>query len=466
MLSRLVPLCLDAVLALGVLLALDTQFRIGDVIGPGELLMAVWVIPAAGIALSCDLRKAPPAFLRIIVFWALFAAALCVGTIFTIASSAPTDWALTIHDAEAYLILIVVTGLLTLAPDAPARLTRVQWIIVLAGFALLLLELANALGLYTIPNEDPWYWNRMRGWSDNPNQFALSCLLIGFLALALAERERGAVRRSIAFVSALGALGIGLLAKSNAYTGVVIAALLVFAIAKAIRALASAERKGFPLGALAAASLAALTLSAVVLVPAIGLPAHVVSSLSQTARSDEGEAETMDVRLDVWANTIQRGGESWMLGFGPGPHLAIPTSILTGRRDANEPINLVHPKQGLAPNFEAHNTLLEVFIQGGILAAGAFVWITATGAWRSLSSGMDGTLALLFALAVFGSFHVIFRHPIVWFVICQALTGDRRADGPYRVREGCGESAAVRGVARRTFPTSRLVARCSGGAQP
>ena len=155
-----------------------------------------------------------------------------------------------------------------------------------------------------------------------------------------------------------------------------------------------------------------------------------------------------------------------MLGFGPGPHLAIPASILTGRRDANEPINLVHPKLGLAPNFEAHNTLLEVFIQGGVLAAGAFIWITATGVWRSWSSGMDGLLTLLFALVVFGSFHVIFRHPIVWFVICQALTGDPRADESYRERHGCSESAACAASRVAAFRRLAFVAPCGGRGQP
>jgi hypothetical protein len=445
-LSRVVISCLDALLALGVLLALFTQLRVANDIGPGELLIAAWAIPAAGTALVGNLRAAPNAFWLLAAFWSLFVAALCLGTIFTIASDSPTDWPLTVHDWTAYLILIVVTGLLSLAPDAPARLTRIQWMIVLAGGALLLLQYANALGLYTVANADPWYWDRMRGWSDNPNQFALACLLIGFLALGLAEREPGAPRKLVASVLAGSALGIGLLAKSNAYSGVVIAALLVFAIAKTVRTLASAERNGLPARELAAASAAILALAALVVFPAIGAPPSVVSAASQTARSDEGEAETMDIRLALWAQAIKRSGESWMLGYGPGPHLAIPTAILSGRRESNEPTNLVHPKLGLAPNFEAHNTLLEVLVQGGVLAVGAFLWITATGAWRSWSSGMDGVLALLFALAAFGSFHVIVRHPIVWFVVCLALTGDRRAVEGARASAGGGESVAKRAL--------------------
>jgi hypothetical protein len=459
-LSRIVISCLDALLALGVLLALFTQLRIGNDIGPGELLIAAWAIPSAGAALIGNLRAAPNAFWLLAAFWSLFVAALCVGAIFTIVSDAPTDWALTVHDSIAYLLLIVLTGLLTVAPDAPARLTRIQWMIVLAGGALLLLQYANALGLYTIADEDPWYWDRMRGWSDNPNQFALACLLIGFLALGLAERGPGAPRKLVAFVLAAAALGIGLLAKSNAYSGVVIAALLVFAIAKTVRALASAERNGLPARALAAASAAVLALAALVVFPAIGVRPNAVSAVGQMARTDQGEDETMDVRLALWEQAVKRGGESWMLGYGPGPHLAIPTAILSGRRDSNEPINLVHPQLKLAPNFEAHNTLLEVFVQGGVLAAGAFLWITATGAWRSWSSGMDGVLALLFALAAFGSFHVIVRHPIVWFVVCLALTGDRRAAEGARASAGGGESAK-----RAVRQAPRLIAHCNGGGR-
>jgi hypothetical protein len=38
---------------------------------------------------------------------------------------------------------------------------------------------------------------------------------------------------------------------------------------------------------------------------------------------------------------------------------------------------------------------------------------------------MDGLIALLFAAAAFGSFHVVFRHPIVWFTIGLGLQAQR-----------------------------------------
>jgi len=65
-----------------------------------------------------------------------------------------------------------------------------------------------------------------------------------------------------------------------------------------------------------------------------------------------------------------------MLGLGPGPHLPIPAALLVGWGASSEPINVQHPTPGIAPNFEAHNTLLELFVQGGLLAVASFLAVS------------------------------------------------------------------------------------------
>ena len=140
------------------------------------------------------------------------------------------------------------------------------------------------------------------------------------------------------------------------------------------------------------------------------------------ARDTKNELEDSTVRLTLWRQAIQRGLESGMIGYGPGPHLEIPAVVLDGRRAGNLPMNMVTPQSGLAANFEAHNTVLELFVQGGLLAAGGFVCVVGLAILRALRAGFDALAAGLLAINMFGCFHVIFRHPFVWLLIAGALS--------------------------------------------
>jgi O-antigen ligase len=215
---------------------------------------------------------------------------------------------------------------------------------------------------------------------------------------------------------------------------VVFATFGLFGLLKIARVTIRSERRGFPTIALGAAALASLMFVSFLFAPAIAsFVDERGAALSLVARKGEDQDSEAKLRLYLWKEAIERGVDSWTLGYGPGPHLDIPQSLTESHRTAGEPVNLTHPKMGLAPNYESHNTLLELFVQGGFLAVGAFVWIGATAVWRSWKAGMDGLIALLFAAAVFGSFHVVFRHPIVWFTIGLGLQAQR----------GFRESAAV-----------------------
>ena len=232
--------------------------------------------------------------------------ALSLGFGATIVRDVPVDLSLVIHDVAAYILLVAFTCALTISPVAPARLHAVAWMTVLCGSTLLLLQLANSAGWFSLPRIDPWYWDRMRGWCDNPNQFALLCLLLGFMAVALAEKASRLAWSAIASSCAALAFGVGLLAKSNAFLAVVVAGLLLFAFAKFGRLAFRAERSGAP-----AASLALGVATAIAWVlcaaypPVTGLDIGELKSTTTMARGGEGDSE--DAALRVIVGTSDQG---------------------------------------------------------------------------------------------------------------------------------------------------------------
>jgi O-antigen ligase len=147
--------------------------------------------------------------------------------------------------------------------------------------------------------------------------------------------------------------------------------------------------------------------------------------------------EMTRLRIHIWNEAMRRGVESGLLGLGPGPHLEIPPSIVAGRRDSiNEPKHVEHPEFGLVPNFEAHNTFLDLFVQGGLIAVLSFGWLVATALIMTQRAELDALTTLLCGLTIFSIFHLIVRHPIFWFAIslCLATTAHPRSAAAIRVR--------------------------------
>jgi hypothetical protein len=118
-----------------------------------------------------------------------------------------------------------------------------------------------------------------------------------------------------------------------------------------------------------------------------------------------------------------------LLALGPGPHLKMPASVLAGREvEKDDPLYNEHLKPSSAPNFEAHNTLLDLFTQSGLIAALSFVWLEATA--FAYKARLAALMTALCGLAIFTTFHLVVRHPIVWPVIAPCLVA---GDGGVRV---------------------------------
>jgi hypothetical protein len=424
---------LNALFSIGLLLTSCSQLRFLGVagVGPGEILLLVWLV---SMLIREVARLGPPltpALSRLLVFWALFLAAECFGTLagFVLQDRHDPIWFL--HDVFAYSMMAPLSCLCLAKPAAEQRLRQAAWLISVGGSVLLAVQIANALYLRHIPVVDPWYWDRLRGWSQNPNQLAFLCVALGALSLHLAETSCG--NRKIAALACMPLpIAVGFLTKSDTFIFVLALGSLAYLFLKIRQMLCRATSEVSGRSAFAWILVGALPLILIAAAPLAAAIAAGTMDFAKHLSKDSGKdaEQEMEVRLNLWTQAITRGFDSGMLGLGPGPHLQIPLSLVEERAVEDEPKNLVHPEPGDAPNFEAHNTFLDLFVQGGLLAVLSFAWLAGSTISATYRGRRDALVVLLGGLVVFGMVHFIIRQPIFWFAIalCSVTPVVRRSD--------------------------------------
>jgi hypothetical protein len=404
----------DLLLALGLLMSAASQLRpTGAKIGPSEACLVLWLLLMLGREAGRLGPPLTPVLGRLIKFWLLFASAQCIGTLtgYLIGDSHDPD--LFLHDVLAYPLLAAVSLLSVVEPGAWCRLQRVAWHLVWLGAAFLALQLSHAFGLVAVASIDPWYWDRLRGWSENPNQLALFCTVLGLLSLHLAGSAARFWSRAIAIGCAVLSAVVGRLTKSDTFSLVLVAAGPIFVGIKLREWLISPKEL-----TLASACASTLTLALPLLLAATVPLTYSISVQAEglAKGSPKGTEREALLRFHSWKEAINRGLESGMLGLGPGPHIEIPPEIVAARQTTkDDPKNVEHPSLNSAPNFEAHNTLLDLFTQGGLLAVLSFIWLVATSLSTTYRAKLAALTTLICGLALFSIFHLIVRHPLFWF---------------------------------------------------
>jgi hypothetical protein len=424
---------LDVLLALGLLLSSASQLRLAQLnIGPGEACLTIWLFLMLGREAGRLGPPPTPALSRLLIFWIVFALAMCIGTMtgFVVGDVHDPVWFR--HDIIAYLITATASCLYVVEPGAARRLHRVVWLVATLGAAWLALQLAFGWQLVNIGDHDPWEWDRFRGLSDNTNQLALLCTVIGLLSLHLAETERGYGAKMASVICLIVAIIVGRLTQSDAFLLVLVTAGPLFISLKLLRWLMSANHELTWGSASAWIFVLSLPLVAAYVVPfGPSLAVQAEQGFREMTRGGtSGETEkTTRLRVHLWKEAIRRGLEAGALGLGPGPHLAIPTAILAGWRGTTvDPKHEELPRPSFTPNFEAHNTFLELFLQGGVLAAFTLVWLLASTLAMTLRVKLDALTTLICGIVIFSIFHVVVRHPIIWLAlaICLVATANPR----------------------------------------
>ena len=424
----------DTLLAFGLLLATASQLRLGDwPIGPGEACLVLWLLLVPG-------RLGPsltPALSRMLTFWMLFLFTESLGFLTGLFIGEQYDLHWLLHDAMAYPLLMVVGCLSVAGPDASDRLHRVAWLLMVSGAASLVFQLAIGWKLLDVPVIQPWFWERFRGWSANPNQLALLCVVLGLLALHLADTAARPGGRVAAACCMILSLYVGRMTGSDTFTLAMVVSGPVFVAVKLRAWLLRPGRRLTLHSAFAGIIVLGLPLLLVSLLPAVVTAGADAESVTRDLAKNGGKElrQESDLRFSLWTQAMQLGVTTSFLGLGPGPHLEIPTSILAARsRTKDQPENLEHPQWSTAPNFEAHNSFLDLLTQGGVIAVLSLLWILVASAWLAYRARLAGLTTLICGLGVFCMTGLIIRHPIFWFAIALCLAAGDATDRVVAVR--------------------------------
>jgi len=426
--SRSMSWAWETIFALGLLLSPASQLRLrGLPIGPGELCLLVSLLLMLGREIARLGPPLTPALSRLLIFWALFTIALSIGTATAFVIQDTHDPAWFLHDIVAYPLLAAVSCLSVVEPGAGARLRRVAWLLVALGTGALALQLAESQGLVDIVSSDPWFWDRFRGWSANPAQLALLCVALGLLSLHLADTADRPGTRLAAITCAILPIYVGRLSKTDTFMWVLVAVGPMFVALKFRMWLLLPGRHITFRAAFAWMIILALPVIFASAVPLGSSIAKQTEALAKVMSKDNGKimGEEAELRFHIWREALSRGVEAGMLGLGPGPHLHTPSSLLLSRVvTLKQPAAVLHPEANGTPNFEAHNTTLDLFLQGGLLAVLTFFWLIAMALFSTYQTRLAGLTTLLCGLFLFGMTVLIARHPIFWFAIALCLVAD------------------------------------------
>lgn len=393
----------NTLLSGGLFLTAATQLRVpGLPVGPGEILLVAWLV--LGLFLGpASAERRRPGLIPIALFWAFFALSQGLGLVMSFTSELFFDTASTIHDITAYVFGLAIALMLLRDLADEAHRQRIVRLILFISVGGLLLQMLQGAGLFGIPGIEPWYFDRFQGWSENPNMLGLLSSFIVLLAVFGVEIATSRRQLFMALAACGLALVTGFMTRSDSFA---LSILVAGSLWLAMKLRMGVSRRG-TVGASRAASFCLIFAPLVFAAAVPFAPAALKAAENYTTNlyEDNSQGET---RLSLWREAVDRGLESGLVGFGPGPHLTSKSF-----------------KRPPPDKFEAHNTFLDIFTQGGLLGVFAFVALLGVTFTSTIRAGLVALVALSCGLLVFSLFHFVVRQPIFWFglVLCLVEAG-------------------------------------------
>lgn len=366
------------VVACATLLATQSRGLLGAV-GIGELSGLVFV------ALAWRLRGGLPAWasLAMAALWAGFV----VGATANLFSGLSAQLALRDLAALAYALVFAACAVAHLRnrPDPVVAASDALTAAVLVQLLPLLLFFASIDSpAWMTDNDEPGlpFLSRYVGFSDNPNQLGLLLCAYPVLALAALRRGRSRASHALALLGLLAALLLAVLVRSNTVFAAYILAAAVW-VALRFNLWDAPAHTGFRLG----------RLLVTLLFSAFALTGFLFYALESIAKTESADANG---RFPLWLNAMDGILQSAFLGVGPGGQSG-PLAPFQGE--------------------EAHNFLLDITLQGGLLSLLAYLLLLFCLIRRVLQQRSLLAVCVLLAVLTQQVSHYTARQPIAWLYL-------------------------------------------------
>lgn len=389
-------------LSLGVLFSASTQLRLGRPVGPGELMLVIWMIKEWWLNRSTPLREylLGNAFGE---FWLVSWVTMLLGWVYAISIGVASSMAL--RDLVSYLFVGAFT--ITFAASAALRHYRilVYWSLVLTSGLYGLLLALSLRGPFLGPFR--LFTFRFTGLTDNPNQVALLvCVAPIFLVLcwpALGTR----LAKFLAVISIVVAAAVGRACSSDAWllSWVFIAGAAVILLFRPLAEL----WVGLSMSARRASWAVALGCFALIgTVAYFSLPPETISQIQDSLFRHGGSA--LDRQI-LWQNGLFALRDNPIVGLGPGAHSGF---------------------SGPYQDQESHSSYIEWATISGVFAVALLIYLFIAPIKRALNNGRIAPALGIGVVIILCLFHYLLRHPVLWFYLAllTASAGPRMARNP------------------------------------
>lgn len=220
---------------------------------------------------------------------------------------------------------------------------------------------------------------RFSGLSLNPNQLALSTLILPIISLYLMSRKK--INMNIGILNIVAAVWIGVKIDSDALLFSWIISLLIYSYILFLKKIKI--KKAFR-----------LFLSVLIFSFFISMINEVIVVLGNVSNSFNEVRSQSSIRFILWENGIKAFTRSPLIGNGTKSQSGISS-----------------PFQG----HEAHNTLIDLISMLGLFG---LVVILTLFLWAIINSRKNlHFLILLLQVFIFSNFHNVMRQPIIWFIL-------------------------------------------------
>jgi len=301
------------------------------------------------------------------------------GYLITVTSMRHLVW-LSNHNYIAYGFIFVVFCLCKISRLDLSAYKRVLYQVAAIQTVLCLVYVAMiGLNRDSLFGVSLYFYNRFKGLSENPNQFAFGLVAIPFI-LANAFGEGGVVRKLVCGASIFVVGLAGLLTRTDTLIFCYLLGLVGLAVAMTAFGHTNARLLW---GVLLAVGLVASVLN----------QDRIYDAYEALARKDRDQ---LSVRVRLWSNGLR----------------AFSVSPLIGHGSANFSGDY-QPFEGK----EAHNSLIDLLASCGILGLGLFAYCVGgivRGLWIRQSIY---ALAVVTSLFVFMMMHYVLRHPFFWLIL-------------------------------------------------